>query len=50
MVVAEFHEEIRTATRSIVECMKDPEWGVRKAAINGLSDLVKHRMYYHRPI
>jgi len=45
--VAEFHEEIRKVTPSIVECLTDPEWRVREAAINGLSNLVMHRMYYH---
>jgi len=47
MVVAEFKEEIRTTTPIIVESLKDPEWGVRGAAIIGLSSLVVHCMYYH---
>jgi len=46
MVVAEFYEEVRTATPSVVECLKDPEWGVREAVINGLSGFVLYRMCY----
>jgi len=44
MVAAEFQEEIRAATASIMECVKDPEWAVREAAITGLSNIAACRM------
>lgn len=47
MVIAEFHEEIQTVTTSIMECLKDPEWAVRRAAITGLSSVAARRMCYH---
>jgi len=47
MVVAEFHEEIQTVIASIMECLKDPEWAVRTAAVNGLSSVAARRMCYH---
>jgi len=47
MLVAEFHEEIRTATPSIMECLEDSSWKVREAAITGFSSFAALRMCYH---
>ena len=42
LFVAEFREAIRKAIPVIVDCLKDPEWNVRNAAIRGLSALGAH--------
>ncbi len=47
MVVVELRGDIQRAIPGIVECLKDSDQNVRKAAINGLSSLVAHRMCYH---
>ena len=47
MVVAEFHETIRMAIPGIMECLKDLDESVCKAAIEGLSSLAAQRMCYH---
>jgi len=45
MVVAGFREEIRKAIPGIMACLKDSQWGVREAAIYGLSNLAAHCKY-----
>src|SRR5258707_7928526 len=47
MVVAGCREEIRKAIPGIVACLKDSQWGVREAAIYGLSNLAAHCMCYY---
>ena len=44
--LAEFHEEIQTAIPSIVKCLEDSHFYVRRAALDGLLNIVLHGMYY----
>lgn len=46
-ITAKFHEEIRMAIPSIVECLKDSDSYVRRAALEGLPSLAAHRMSYY---
>src|SRR5258705_244343 len=47
LIVAVFHDEIRVAIPGIVACLKDSQWGVREAAIYGLSNVAAHCMCYY---
>jgi hypothetical protein len=49
-VAAVFYDDVRMAVADIVACLRDSEWRVRKAAIDGISGLVLHCMYYYQPI
>ena len=44
MSSAELREEIQTAIPSIVKCLKDLQWNVQWAALNGLLYLATHGM------
>ncbi len=46
MIVAELRGDIQRAIPIIVECLKDLNWYVCQAAINGLSSLAVHCMCY----
>jgi len=44
MLVAEFREDVRITIPAIVEHLKDPDWYVRKAAIELLSGMALQSM------
>ena len=46
IILVELREEIRIAIPGIVECLKDSEWSVRRAAINGLSSVAAYGVCY----
>ena len=47
LFVAELREAVGVAIPGIVECLKDPAWPVRNAAVSALSALGVHGLYQH---